>query len=201
MYFVGELMKHIIFLFVMGFATIAFADQLIIPSEIVDSNLKFSSSFSNAMKQRSKQGFFYVRFAAAEKNLARGSDILPGLGFGYRRLTGNGAADISISGIGISERKRNRFFWTAPKASYIHYLTPDAQKSTYAGGGLAWGGIGSSGQKFVGLISHVTVGYEFLRKQGVIGFSELNISQAAIKVYQKGKFPGPIVECIVGMGF
>ncbi len=190
-------MKKIIFLFFMGFATLAFSDQLIIPSETVDSKL----SFPNETKQSPKQGFFYVRFAAAEKKLKKNSDILPGLGFGYRKLTGNGAADISISGIGIQEDRNSKFVWTAPKASYIHFLTPEAQKSTYVGGGLAWGGISSSKQKFIGLITYATIGYEFLRKSDVLGFSELNISQAAIKVYQRGKFPEPVVEFTVGMGF
>ena len=84
-----------------------------------------------------RQGFVYVRFAAAESDLIHTSSLYPGLGIGYRRLAGDGAADISVSGIGHAERRRDRFVWTAPKVSYIRYFEPNATKSAYVGGGLA----------------------------------------------------------------
>lgn len=148
-----------------------------------------------------KQGFFYVRFATAESDLAHVSPILPGLGIGYRRLAGNGAADISFSGIGRAEGKKGRIFWTAPKASYIHYLQPNGERSAYVGGGLAWGGIKEKDHSFIGIIPSATVGYEFAHKSAILGFAELNVSQPAAPVYRKGFFPGPMAEISVGVGF
>jgi hypothetical protein len=149
----------------------------------------------------SKQGFYYVRFAAAESDFAHAGSVLPGLGIGYRRFTGSGAADISISGIGHAERKGGRILWTAPKASFIHYFQPDAKKSAYVGGGLAWGGIDSRKQRYIGLIPSVVAGYEFIRKSVVLSFLELTLSQPALSVYRTEEFPGPIVEFSTGIGF
>ena len=154
-----------------------------------------------SIEQKAKTGFFYVRFAACEKDMIRADALLPGLGIGYRRLAGNGAADISVSGIGIAEKKNGRIFWTAPKTSYIHYLQPDQKQSYYLGGGLAWGGLESKGQSFIGIIPSFTGGYEFVRKSSVLGFAELNVSQPALAVYKRGAFPGVIAECTVGIGF
>ncbi len=146
-----------------------------------------------------KLGFCYVRFVTAESMNA----VLPGLGIGYRRLAGNGAADISVSGIGIAEKKTGKIFWTAPKASYIHYLQPDKKRSFYVGGGLAWGGLESRSRSsnFIGIIPSLTSGYEFVRKSSILGFAELNLSQPAVAVYRKGEFPLPIMELTVGIGF
>lgn len=157
-------------------------------------------SFSENI-QVSKSGFFYVRFAAAENDMARMDSVLPGLGIGYRRLAGNGAADISISGIGHSEKKNGQIFWTVPRASYLHYFRPDQTQSFYMGGGLAWGGLISKKDHFVGIIPSFTSGYEFIRKSNVLGFTELSISQPALAVYKKGEFPAPIGELTVGIGF
>lgn len=156
--------------------------------------------FSEEM-QVSKPAFFYVRFAAAESDVARMGSVLPGLGFGYRRLAGSGAADISIGGIGYKEAKNGKIFWTLPKASYLHYLQPDQKQSFYIGGGLAWGGLILNKDRFVGLIPSFTSGYEFVRKSSVLGFAELNISQPMLAVYKKGSFPGPVAELTFGIGF
>lgn len=131
------------------------------------------------------------------------NSILPGLGIGYRRLAGDGAADISISGIGVAEKKNGKIFWTAPRASYLYYLQPDQIKSFYVGGGLAWGGL-ESGQHqsdFVGIIPSITGGYEFVRKSTVLSFAEFSISQPALAVHKKGDFPLPIAELTIGIGF
>ncbi len=153
-------------------------------------------------KPINKSGFFYVRFAAAQSDFSQIDSLLPGLGIGYRRLAGDGAADISFSGIGRNERKNGRLFWTAPKASYIHYLKPDQKQSAYVGGGLAWGGLDNGrSQHFVGIIPSLTAGYEFVRKNTILSFAELNVSQPAMAVYKKGAYPGPVAECTVGIGF
>ena len=127
-------------------------------------------------------------------------NVVPGLGLGYRRTSGHGAADISINGLGKA-RHDSKFLWTAPKASYLHYFQPDAEKTGYVGGGLAWGGINSHKRDFVGIIPSATAGYEFARKSSFLGFSELTISQPALLVGHSGSFPGPIAELSMGVGF
>lgn len=148
-----------------------------------------------------KRGFYYVRFTAVESDLVSPESILPGLGIGYRRLAGNGAADISLSGIGHAARKGNSYLWTAPKGSYIHYLKPDGKQSAYVGGGLAWGGVDVPERDFIGLIPSAIFGYEFAHQSPVLGFAELTISQPAIALSQHGAFPGPILEVSTGIGF
>lgn len=149
----------------------------------------------------SKQAFFYVRFSTAEGDLMDVSSVHPGLGIGYRRLAGNGAVDISVSGLGYSQDSGREFFWTAPKTSYIQYINPSNEKSFYFGGGLSWGGIKRKQRNFIGIIPNAMFGYEFFHKNSVLGFAELTLSQPAIAVYTKGAFPGPIAEVSIGAGF
>lgn len=199
-------MKKLVRFILIGSASVISADLSIAdPAPIIPSStettLNIAPEFKLAEKDKTpiaKSAFFYFRFAAAEKEM---DSVLPGLGIGYRRLAGNGAADISINGIGRAQKRNDCFFWSAPKASYIHYLQPNKQRSFYAGGGLAWGGFASKTQSFIGIIPSLTGGYEFLRKNTVLGFTELNISQPALAVYKEGTSPGPIVEYTVGMGF
>ena len=148
-----------------------------------------------------KQGYFYLRFATAESDLAHSAGaVSPGLGLGYRRLAGDGAIDFSINGSGSS--KFTKSYWTLPKCSYFHYLEPHEKKSAYIGGGLSWGGVEPARRvHFVGIIPHATVGYEFAHKSALLGFAELNVSQPAIPLSHRGRFPGPIAELSVGAGF
>jgi len=194
-------MKKYIFTSLIAFAAVVSADQSIILPALTSEQMLPPNPLLQEEVPFEKRGFFYVRFAAAESDLTRMSSILPGLGIGYRRLAGNGAADISFNGIGRAEHRSGRVYWSAPKATYIHYLMPNAKKSPYLGAGLAWGGVGAKHQHFVGIIPSVTTGYEFVRKSTVLGFAELNISQPALSVYREGAFPGPMAECTVGMGF
>lgn len=191
-------MKKSIFAFLILTSSFTFAEEMI-PSP--------TSEFTPMVrlpepKELDKKGFFYVRFTAVEGDLSNAGSVLPGLGFGYRRLAGNGAADISISGIGRKEHRNSRYMWSAPKASYLHYLQPDEKKSVYLGGGLAWGGISNKrGDNFIGIIPSVTVGYEFTHKASFLGFGEFTISQPSIAVYRKGPLSGPIAELSMGIGF
>ncbi len=147
-----------------------------------------------------KEGYLYVRFLTSDTDMTHTNAVTPGLGFGYRRLTGDGALDISMSGNG-SDRFR-KAFWTLPKASYLRYFTPDKEESFYGGGGMAWGGVHNrKGNEFVGLIPSATVGYEFLHKSTALGFTELTVSMPAVPVYKEGKTMGPIAEISVGAGF
>jgi len=189
-------MKKIVLTILTAAAALGFSEEPVIaPTPLPDLKPVLQE------KELPKQGFFYVRFSTAERDLAHVGPILPGLGIGYRRLAGDGAADISINGIGRAERKNGQIFWTAPKASYMRYLQPNSEKSFYAGGGLSWGGISSKSHNFIGLIPSATIGYEFLHRTAFLGFAEFNISQPAIAVYHDGIFPGPIAELSMGVGF
>ena len=189
-------MKKLITIVLISISALAYSNQQTLQS--CRESLESKSNFLQESLSL-KQGFIYIRFSTAEANYAGG--IHPGLGIGYRRLTGDGALDILISGIGYAEHKNHQIFWSAPKASYIHYFQPESEKSLYAGGGLIWGGLSDKKNDFVGIIPTATVGYEFLRKNSILSFVELNLSQPAIKVYQRGKFPGPIIDASLGVGF
>lgn len=200
-------MKKTIFTLLTAMTSLAFANEPL-PTAPSYSELKLDypdlKPAENPLSEETKslkQGFFYVRFTAANKDLSYDYNVVPGLGVGYRRLAGNGAADISFNGIGRAERRSGQLFWTAPKASYIHYLQPNAKKTAYLGGGLAWGGVDKKEHHFIGIIPNILLGYEFMHKEDCLGFTELNISQPAVSVYHTGAFPGPIAEISAGIGF
>jgi hypothetical protein len=111
-------MKKTLFILLGTLATCIFAEDIDLPS---------IQPISTQAHTPSKTGFFYVRFIAADNDLSS-SSMVPGLGIGYRRLAGNGAADISFSGLGHKESSSHKYFWTAPKASYLYYLSPEAQE-------------------------------------------------------------------------
>lgn len=205
-------MKKTLFALFTTLVTSVFAEPaLVIKEPTVPSVLETQSTVQMPVlvTPAKKQGFFYARFAAGERNLANLTAPVPGLGLGYRRLAGDGAVDISLNGIGSYESQSDRYFWTAPKASYYHYLQPNADKSVYVGGGLAWGGIAATSndldenrdQGFVGIIPSVTVGYEFAHKAAFLGFTEFTLSQPALAVARQGTFPRPMAEVSVGVGF
>ncbi len=178
-------------------STIAFANETIdpiTPNVLIDPQTRLQDI------QGEKNGYFYVRFSTAEGDLAHAAAPVPGIGLGYRRIAGNGAADISINGQG-SDYHKSQVFWTAPKVSYLHYFTPEAEKTAYLGGGLAWGGLANEKCDFVGIIPSVTAGYEFAHNQEFLSFSELTISQPAVPVMDGKSFPGPQVELSAGIGF
>lgn len=151
-------------------------------------------------------GFFYFQFFAGENDLShsdRWHSLVPGIGLGYRRSAGNGgAADISITGIGRKEVGSGTAFWTAPKISYLRYITPDSSSSLYLGAGMAWGGVHSARTTFLGLIPSVTLGYEFAHTASVLGFSEFSVSQPVLDVQkQTPSLPSPMAQLSVGVGF
>jgi|JI9StandDraft_1071089.scaffolds.fasta_scaffold32636_2 hypothetical protein len=206
-------MKKLIPTILMGFTSLLSADLVDVHSSILDitpapvkqtlvvSDLKPLTTTFEKEVLIAKPAFIYFRFAAAERDVIRPDTLIPGIGIGYRRLAGNGAADVSVNGIGYASRKEGQVFWTAPKASYYYYLQPRETQSIYLGGGLAWGGLASKEQYFVGIIPSLTAGIEFARKSTVLAFGEINISQAAIALRKGGAFPGPVAECTMGMGF
>jgi len=151
-----------------------------------------------------KTGFAYFRFAAAESTPTKTVQVVPGLGVGYRMMVSNGAVDLSANYSSAKGWKgeSNSFFWTLPKASYVHYLNPTGNQSAYGGIGLAWGGLKTKdNREFEGVVPSATLGMEFFRKSAFRSFAELNVSQPAIARTVSNKFPGPLAELSIGAGF
>lgn len=159
-----------------------------------------------------KKGTIYLR-AITDSQTRHGTDLSPGFGLGYRRSFGHSGVDVSVNyseGSGWTGNQR-LITWTTPKVSYLYYLNPFKTTSFYAGTGMGWGGTSyeirhveteENDTSFVGLIPHVTFGYEFLRSSILTSFLELNVSQPLIPRYFEGASkPTPLVEFSVGAGF
>jgi hypothetical protein len=119
-------------------------------------------------------------------------------------MAGNGAVDVSAnysSSKGWKE-KSSTFFWTLPKATYMHYFNAGSSQSAYGGIGLAWGGLKTKdAHKFEGIVANGTLGVEFFRRSAFGTFAELNFSQPAVARTVSATFPGPIAEFAIGAGF
>jgi len=177
-------------------STFAFANETIAP---ITPNVPLDPQTRVQDIQGEKSGYFYVQFSAAEGDLVHAETPIPGIGLGYRRLAENNAVDISLRVQGDADE--GQIFWTFPKASYLHYFNPEAEKRAYVGGGLAWGGLENEECEFLGLIPSLTAGYEFAHNQDFLSFSELTISQPVLPVVYEGAFPGPQLELSAGIGF
>ena len=155
-------------------------------------------------KVSSNQSFTYLRMGVMDTDPVSSVQIVPGLGLGYRLNAGSSAVDFSANfthGKGLNG-KHTVYFYTLPKATYLHYITPEKDQSLYAGAGLAFGGLKTKdGSKFAGLIPNAAVGYEMNRKANWRSFVQLDVSQPAIAADRSGDFPGPIAEISVGAGF
>ena len=155
------------------------------------------------------EGTFYLR-AVTTSQAFRGTTLFPGLGVGYRRFFGHSGVDFSLNySEGAGWRGTEKFIaWTYPKVSYLYKIS-----SLYAGTGFGWGGAkyikrgvlpeeGPEHSSFVGLIPHVTFGYEFLHTSIISSFTEINISQPLIPKTFTGEInPSPSIELSVGAGF
>lgn len=160
------------------------------------------SSLVQKMVERSKS-FVYLKMSGADSQPTDSVNVLPGIGVGYRLNAGTSAIDFSVSSIwGRGKDGHRSYYYTVPKATYIHYLAPKSNQSPYAGVGLAWGGLRTKDQReFVGIIPNATVGVEMNRNANWRSFFQLDVSQPALAAKTKGDFPGPIAELSVGAGF
>jgi hypothetical protein len=156
------------------------------------------------------KGTLYFRGVTESQPLNR-TDVIPGLGIGYRKSFGRNGVDVSLNysqGNKLSD-VRKQITWTAPKVSYLHYLSSDSPGSLYGGLGLGWGGFAAKDSKiannrnsnFVGLIPHVSIGYEALRDSIVTTFTELTISYPTVSSRYSGVHPGLVAEVSLGAGF
>ncbi len=171
------------------------------------------------LNARETEGTIY--FKAVTSSTARSStDVFPGLGLGYRKSFGHSGLDISFNytqGQGWGQTQKLEA-WSAPKVSYLYYVSANSPSSFYAGTGLAWGGTSfrktttttsefgdivetQEISRFRGLIPNFVIGYEFLRHEIVTSFVELTASQPVIPSYSSGSYPRPALELSLGAGF
>ncbi len=139
--------------------------------------------------------FNYLKLGAGG---ARGG-VGPSIGIG-RRIGMEGAAiDISTNWFGSNKTG----YFSLPKMLYLAYLTPNCDSSFYYGAGMSFGGIGSKGHTFSGLLAEAAVGYEFQRDSDVKLFAQLDFSHGMIPFSSKHGFHGfsPAVAFSVGAGF
>lgn len=151
-----------------------------------------------------KPGYAYFRVAASESTPTDSVQVVPGLGLGYRMMVGNGAVDLSANYSSAKGWKgeSDSYYWTLPKATYVHYLNADAEQTAYAGLGLAYGALKTKdAREFEGVIPNATLGMEFFRKSAFRTFAEISVSQPAIARTVSDKFPGPMAEFSIGAGF
>lgn len=160
-------------------------------------------------KASPKKGFTYLRMGISDSypaNELKDMKVVPGLGLGYRLTSGPSAIDISASYnrryTKDDEGKKDTYFYTLPKANYLHYISPAKATSLYAGGGLAWAGLKTKeGNEFIGIVPNLAVGLEMNRNANWKSFVQLDVSQPAVAAASKGEFPGPFAELSVGAGF
>lgn len=158
-----------------------------------------------------KKSFGYLRMGVSDSELTRTSinsipdQIVPGLGVGYRLVSGASAIDFSASFNRRDTRtdtgKERTYLYTVPKANYLYYINADSDNSVYAGGGLAWGGVRTNEENFVGIIPNLALGLELNRKSTLRTFFQLDVSQPAIAAVKRGSLPKTYAELSLGAGF
>lgn len=155
---------------------------------------------------KNSKSFLYLRMGVSEANLSQiNLEVVPGIGLGYRLTSGASAIDLSASfnrrEVRTDEGKEKTYFYTLPKANYIHYISPASDTSFYAGAGLAWGGMKTENAEFLGLIPNAAIGLEMNRNAAWRSFIQLDVSQPAIAAEKVGDLPKPFAEITLGAGF
>lgn len=154
-----------------------------------------------------KKSLLYLRLGVSDSQPTGHVRAVPGIGGGYRQKSKHSAVDISGSysrydGRGASGERKQLYFYTFPRLNFLRYAEPTGNQSFYFGGGAAFGGLhNKQGNRFVGLIPNVSIGYEMNRKGSWGSFVQFDISQPAIAVQRSNGFPGPLAEVSVGAGF
>lgn len=158
-------------------------------------------------KKPANHSFGYLRMGVSDSHLPRDTEqMLPGLGMGYRIVSGSSAFDLSASfnrrNYQTNEGKNRTYQYTLPKANYFYYVTATKSSSLYGGGGFAWGGMKTEdGREFSGLIPNLALGLEMNRNAAWRSFFQLDVSQPALAATQKGDLPKAFAELTLGSGF
>jgi hypothetical protein len=153
----------------------------------------------------------YVCLGLSHSRPSDSSRVLPDVGAGVRFALPLGTLDLyaSYTGDNPFTSKEKTFFYTAPRASYMLYLSPERNQSFYGGLGLAFGGLKTKDQTtFHGMIPSVSLGYEMNRLQRLSNFFQLDVSQPALATSWTKPFVdtvswdlGPVVQFSAGCGF
>jgi hypothetical protein len=112
----------------------------------------------------------------------------PAIGFGFRGELESFALDISFFNFILDtnvEDAMPAFAGSTVRLQALRYLNPDADRSTYVGAGLSWGGV-SAGREATftsylndwhgsGLQGELTVGYELPRKRPLRMFVQADV--------------------------
>ena len=112
----------------------------------------------------------------------------PAIGLGLRAELDTFAVDVSVLNFALAfdpyERSPDITVGSRFKLSALRFITPDADRSAYVGGGLSWGmvsvgrdvqpgpGIGATSWHGDGLQGELTVGYELARASGIRIFAQ-----------------------------
>ena len=188
-------------------AALAFADEPTFAQPLSATDLpKETKSAIAAEKVSSNKSFAYFRMGVTESMPLDSVQFIPDVGMGYRINTGNGAIDLSGNYTHNLKKEGGTYFFTAPKAAYLHYITPSKNQSVYGGLGVAFGGLKTKDQsEFLGLIPSATVGLEMNRSKAMPVFAQLDVSQPAFDVkdvdFVKLATFRPVAEFSVGAGF
>lgn len=148
----------------------------------------------------------YIKLGGGLLTLGQDSTFVPIIGFGRRYECPEMGVDYSVKfgyAKGIAGNDRSVFVYTAPKILALRYLDPCSNFSVYYGGGASWSGIvnNNKSQTFHGVFLEAALGYELQRRGSVRTFIQLDMNQAVLAAYRKGKFPTPSLELTFGMGF
>lgn len=200
--------KEITTVFLTLATTLGFAQELpeAVPSSLLEVEVKPALP-SLERKVLPKRSFGYLRMGVSDSEVPKTTQqMIPGLGVGYRIVSGSSALDLSASFNSREHRtdegKERTYQYTLPKANYLYYVSANKNNSLYAGAGLAWGGVTTADDReFHGLIPNVALGLELGRNSLLRSFVQIDVSQPAIAASQKGSLPTPIAEISLGAGF
>jgi len=120
----------------------------------------------------------------------------PALGLGLRAELDTFAVDVSVANVALDFDPYEDLAGVAVgswlKLEALHFVTPEAQGSTYLGGGLSWGrvNVGRGGQSATswhgsGLQGELTAGYEMGRHSDIRIFVQAN---AALPFFRARSF-------------
>ena len=153
----------------------------------------------------------YVRMGLSNSRPSDVSRVFPDLGVGVRFALPVGALDLfaSYTGDNPFTDKDKTYFYTAPRASYLLYLSPEKSQSLYGGAGLSFGGLKTKDQVvFHGIIPSISLGFDMNRHQRMSNFVQVDVSQPALATsWSKPVVDtvtwdlGPIVQFSAGCGF
>lgn len=162
-------------------ACLGFADE----ATINQPSTKLPIDLNATPKPATKKSFGYLRMAVADPDAINSFQTLPSLALGYRFSLVQSAIDVS-AGYTREEKMGDSeaFSYTAPRISYLRYISNDAKaESFYYGAGAAWSETRNTlADNFSGAVANAVVGYEMNRNQTFHSFFELGVSQPVANI-------------------